>query len=181
MQELSKSLKWFKLLGIILIVVGIFSILVPVIPGLAAVLLIGLALIIGGVSHIIHAIPTRNWKCVVFRVLSGIIFLVTGIILIDRPEEALEFFTLVFAILIFMEGIFEIFTFFQLPTDSSRGWVLFSGIVAVFLGILIWRQWPWSSAWFLGTIIGIIMIFKGWAMVSLSNTDLTEKLIVTPQ
>lgn len=175
MKELSESLKWFKTLGIILIIVGVFSILIPIVTELAVVLLIGLALIISGISHIIHAIPTRNWKGVCFGILSGIIFLLAGVILIDKPEEALEFFTLVFAMLIFMEGIFEIFTFFQLPSSSPRGWILFSGIVAVFLGILIWRQWPWSSAWFLGTIIGVTLIFKGWALVSISNARLTAE------
>ena len=174
MQEISESLKWFKILGIILIVLGIFSILIPIVTELAVVLLIGIALIISGVAHIIHAIPTRNWKGVFFGILSGIIFLIAGIILIDKPGEALEFFTLVFAMLIFMEGIFEIFTFFQLPSDAPRGWVLFSGIVAVFLATLIWRQWPWSSAWFLGTIIGVTLILKGWALVSLANAKLTE-------
>ena len=175
MQELYESLKWFKILGIILIVIGVFSILVPVIPGLAVVFLIGLALIISGVSHIIHAIPTRNWKGVFFGILSGIIFLIAGVILIDKPEKGLMFFTLVFAMLIFMEGIFEIFTFFHLPSDSPRSWVLFSGIVAVFLATLIWRQWPWSSAWFLGTIIGVTLIFKGWALVALSNAGLATE------
>ena len=175
MQEISESLKWFKILGIILIILGIFSIMVPFVTELAVVLLIGIALIISGLSHIIHAIPTRNWKGVFFGILSGIIFLIAGIILIDKPGEALEFFTLVFAMLIFMEGIFEIFTFFQLPSDSPRGWVLFSGIVAIFLATLIWRQWPWSSAWFLGTIIGVTLILKGWALVSLANAKLTTE------
>jgi len=172
MQEISESLKWFKILGIILIVAGVFSIMVPIVTELTVVLLIGIALIISGISHIIHAIPTRNWKGVFFGILSGIIFLIAGIILIDKPGKALEFFTLVFAMLIFMEGIFEIFTFFQLPSDGPRGWILFSGIVAVFLGTLIWRQWPWSSAWFLGTIIGVTLILKGWALVSLANAKL---------
>ena len=176
MQELSKSLQWFKVLGIILIAVGVFSILVPVIPGLAVVFLIGLALIISGVSHIVHAIPTRNWKGVFFGILSGIIFLLAGVILLDKPGKGLMFFTLVFAMLIFMEGIFEIFTYFHLPSESRRGWVLFSGIVAIFLATLIWRQWPWSSAWFLGTIIGVTMIFKGWALVSLANTGFPAEI-----
>jgi uncharacterized membrane protein HdeD (DUF308 family) len=35
------------------------------------------------------------------------------------------------------------------------------GIVTLFLGFLIWNQWPVSSLWVIGTLVGISMIMTG--------------------
>jgi uncharacterized membrane protein HdeD (DUF308 family) len=42
------------------------------------------------------------------------------------------------------------------------------GIVSLFLGILLWMEWPESGLWFIGMCIGIDMIFHGWGWVMLS-------------
>jgi len=40
-------------------------------------------------------------------------------------------------------------------------WILVDGIVTLILGILVWRQWPSSSLWLIGTLVGISMIMTG--------------------
>jgi uncharacterized membrane protein HdeD (DUF308 family) len=44
------------------------------------------------------------------------------------------------------------------------GWLLFGGIVTVILGILIWTQWPESSLRVIGLLVGINLLFTGWAL-----------------
>jgi uncharacterized membrane protein HdeD (DUF308 family) len=46
--------------------------------------------------------------------------------------------------------------------------VLFDGIVTLLLGLLIYLQWPSSSAWAIGTLVGISMIMSGVARVMVS-------------
>ena len=41
----------------------------------------------------------------------------------------------------------------------GRGWVAFNGLVTFALGVMIWRQWPESGLWVIGTFVGIDLIF----------------------
>jgi uncharacterized membrane protein HdeD (DUF308 family) len=38
------------------------------------------------------------------------------------------------------------------------------------LGIMIWRQWPYSGLWVIGLFVGIEMLLNGWSLVMLSLT-----------
>jgi uncharacterized membrane protein HdeD (DUF308 family) len=53
---------------------------------------------------------------------------------------------------------------------SSWGWVFFNGIITLFLGIAIWRQWPQSGLWVLGLFVGIDLIVNGMTWSALAVT-----------
>jgi uncharacterized membrane protein HdeD (DUF308 family) len=76
--------------------------------------------------------------------------------------------TLVLALYLFAEGVLELIMGFRLRPMPGSGWLLFDGIVTLVLGILIWRSWPSSTEWVIGTLVGISMLFSGTARLSLS-------------
>lgn len=49
------------------------------------------------------------------------------------------------------------------------GWALVSGLISVLLGVLIWSGFPGTALWALGLIVGIDLIFYGWALISLHS------------
>jgi uncharacterized membrane protein HdeD (DUF308 family) len=53
---------------------------------------------------------------------------------------------------------------------STQGstWVLIDGIITLLLGLLIYLQWPSSSIWAVGTLVGVSMIISGITRVMLS-------------
>jgi len=62
----------------------------------------------------------------------------------------------------------DLVAYFQTRAIPGSGWILFDGIVTLILGILVWRQWPSSSLWVIGTLVGISMIFTGMTRLMLS-------------
>jgi uncharacterized membrane protein HdeD (DUF308 family) len=42
---------------------------------------------------------------------------------------------------------------------------VFGGIVALLLGILLWRQWPFSGIWAVGTLVGVHLLFDGSSLL----------------
>ena len=76
--------------------------------------------------------------------------------------------TLALAIYLFAEGVLELVLSFTLRPMPGSGWLLLDGIVTLILAILIWRAWPSSTAWVLGTLVGISMLFSGTARLMLS-------------
>jgi uncharacterized membrane protein HdeD (DUF308 family) len=84
---------------------------------------------------------------------------------------------LVLASLFLVEGIFDIALFFQVRSAQGSGWILFDGIITLLLGLMIYRQWPSSSTWAIGTLVGVSMIISGVTrvMLSLAVRSATDK------
>jgi uncharacterized membrane protein HdeD (DUF308 family) len=76
--------------------------------------------------------------------------------------------TLLLATLFLVEGILNIVLFFKMRPMHGSTWVLVDGIITLLLGLMIYMQWPSSSAWAIGTLVGIGMIFSGVARVMMS-------------
>jgi uncharacterized membrane protein HdeD (DUF308 family) len=57
---------------------------------------------------------------------------------------------------------------FRLRPLPGSNWLLFDGIITLILAIMIWRSWPSSSEWVIGTLVGFSMLFSGAARLSLS-------------
>jgi uncharacterized membrane protein HdeD (DUF308 family) len=60
--------------------------------------------------------------------------------------------------------------------------MLLDGIVTLLLGLLIYLQWPSSSAWAIGTLVGVSLIFSGVTrvMVSLAVRRATSSVSSPP-
>ena len=76
--------------------------------------------------------------------------------------------TLVLASLFLVEGILNIVLFFRTRSVQGSSWLLIDGIITLLLGLMIYAQWPSSSAWAIGTLVGVSMIISGVTRVMLS-------------
>jgi uncharacterized membrane protein HdeD (DUF308 family) len=164
--RLHRCSPWFLILGIVLMVVGALAIGAAFVAGLAFVLTLGILLLAGGVVQLVNAFLARSWKGFFLHLLAGILHLVVGMLMIELPEKALAVLTLLLAVAFLAGGLVRI-VYGLLEDFSGRGWVLLNGLIALLLGIAIWRQWPESSAWVIGLFVGIDLIFNGWSWVML--------------
>jgi len=98
--------------------------------------------------------------------------------LIARPVLGVASLTLVLASLFLIEGILNIVLFFQMRSLRGSSWVLIDGVITLLLGLMIYMQWPSSSAWAIGTLVGVSMILSGIARVSLSLA--VRRVVATP-
>jgi uncharacterized membrane protein HdeD (DUF308 family) len=163
-EHLRKSWFWLLLLGIVLILVGLAAISSSFIATLATVIALGTFLLIGGGVEIINAFWARRWRGFWMHLLAGILYLVLGLLFIDRPVATAAAFTLMLAAAFLIGGLFRIILALS---ERFHGWVwvLVNGIVTLILGILIWREWPESAFWVIGLFVGIDMVFAGWSWV----------------
>jgi len=92
-----------------------------------------------------------------------------GVYMLMHPLLGVVSLTLLLAIFFVIEGLVEIVLYFNIRGAANAGWVLFDGIVTLILGYLIWRRWPSSSVWVIGTLVGISLIFSGISRFMLSS------------
>jgi uncharacterized membrane protein HdeD (DUF308 family) len=163
-----RAVNWSIALSVLLIVAGFFAMLIPFISGVAITLFFGWAMIISGVTHFIFAFKTHTKGGLIWELLIGAVYLFTGVYLILHPLDALLALTLILACYLFFEAIVEFIQYFQLRPRHGAGWLIVDGVITLILAIMIWRSWPASSIWVIGTLVGVSMIFSGFSRLMLS-------------
>lgn len=102
-------------------------------------------------------------------VFTGVIMLIVGLLALISPLVAGLSFALIIGMLIAVTliatGLFEIIIALQLRPADGWSWFLFSAIMSVLLGVMLWRQFPLSGIWAVGILIGFRLLFTGWALV----------------
>lgn len=157
---------WLIALGIITVILGFAAIGAPLMTGIAVQLMVGILLAAGGLMQIVHAfkVPSGGGRRL-FLILSGLVALAFGIFMTTRPLASLLGMTLVLVMFFVVDAVCKIVDSFSLKPEKGWGWLLTSGIVTLVLAIMIWRRWPVSGAWAIGTLFGINILFSGWAMI----------------
>jgi len=169
LRHLHKVGTWLALLGVVLMFLGFAALSAPFIPTMATITIIGSILIASGVIHIFNAVVGRAWRGFIAQLLVGILNIILGVLMLDRPLEAAAAFTLMLAVAFLAGGLLRI-TAAVIERFPGWGWMLISGIVAFALGVMIWRQYPESAVWVIGTFVGIDLLTCGitWLMLGLS-------------
>ena len=166
LRVVKKITGWYVVAAVLFIVLGLFAIIEPAVAGLAVALLVGWLLIFGGASHLIGAFKGGGAKQVIFQLLIGIIYLISGFYCLTHPLLAIGTLTLLLASVILVEGVLEIISYFRLKGEDASGWMLLNGIITLLLGGLIWFHWPSSSIWAIGILLGVNLLMTGMARLT---------------
>lgn len=165
-KHLNEKSSTFLILGIILVLLGILAIFGANYATLTSIIFFGILLAIGGVLQIIYAFWGREGHGFAQTLLSGLLYAIVGLVFITHPTASAVALTLLLAVFYTVSGIFKIVMSLT-HRIAQWGWLLFSGIVSLGLGLLIWAEWPTIGLWLIGLFIGIDLIFVGWFWVML--------------
>ena len=135
---------------------------------IAVQIMLGWLLIIGGIAEGIHAFMAQGWRGFLLELLSAILYLVVGILLLVNPVTGALALTVLLAVFLVVEGIFKIIMALRVRDHRNWGWLLASGILSLILGAMIWSEWPASGLWVIGLLVGVQLVFSGWALVMLA-------------
>jgi len=173
-----ESLGWVIGLGVLMTLAGALAIIIPPVAGIAVAILVAWMLVFSGGAHLVFAWHTRTAGGFIWELLLGILYVFVGAYLLVYPVAGLASLTLVLAAYLFAEGILELILSFLLGAIPGSGWIMLDGIITLILGIMIWRTWPSSAEWVIGTLVGVSMLFSGVArlMVSLAARRVVAKL-----
>lgn len=158
---------WFLVLGISLAVLGTVAIgSTPFVTALT-VAFFGILMVVGGMAQVVSAFWAGKWSGFMLQLLVGILYVVVGFILVDKPLQGAEGLTLLIAAFLMVGGLIRI-VFSMSERFTGWGWSLLNGAVTLLLGLLIFREWPLSGLFAIGLFVGIEMIFNGWYWIMLA-------------
>ena len=159
---------WFMGLGIGSTLLGLAAIIFPFTAALTIELLIGWLLVLSGVFGLVHAWRTNRWHGFHFSLISSLVALAIGLLLVLFPRSGILSLALLVSLFFLATGIMRIMTAWRLRPLDRWLWLLFSGIVALVLALLILLMWPEAAGWVIGVLLGIDLLFSGITLILIS-------------
>ncbi len=153
-------------LALLELVLGFILLSFPMMLGLSAVWVGGFVLAVAGLVRLIQCIMQRvnRW----WNLLAAVLYLLVGAFTVLMPVLSLEWWTLVIGACLLTAGIMRMGVAIGMWNTPGRFWRVFNALVSLVLGVMIIWGWPESSAWLIGTLIAVEMIFSGWTLMFLA-------------
>lgn len=161
--------KHFMATGIVMLIFGLLLIIFPFIGTIAIELMFGAVLLVLGVVGIVIGALSMKWKGAVFIIFNGIFATIFGLLLLFYPIGGIIALTLFIGALMLVQGIFEMVKSAYVKDKFWKRAILFDGIFSFILGILVMIGWPYDSAYVIGLLLGISLLFSGLTFICFSK------------
>ena len=99
---------------------------------------------------------------------AAILYIIAGAWLAFFPLTGIITLTILIAAMFVAEGLIKFVMGFQLRPEPGWFWMIFSGLAAFVLGILLFAGLPGTAAWAIGLMVGINLLISGWAFLTMS-------------
>jgi uncharacterized membrane protein HdeD (DUF308 family) len=156
--------------GIVLVILGLIAVVIPPIATLAVEILLGWLFLISGIAGLITTFWMREAPGFWWSLVSAVLGIAAGIVLLLWPVSGILSLTLVLVVFFVIEGVASVMFALEHKRELSGrwGWMLASGIVDLILAAIILTGLPGTAAWAIGLLVGINMVFGGWALIAMA-------------
>lgn len=158
--------KGLRKTGIVMIILGVLGILVPNLIALSFNVFVGGIFLLAACALAFNAWLSKKKSMSLW--FKPFFLLILSLVILIHPAIVLSVLGLFVAIYFLLSGFGSIMLAFEL--NASAKWLsLFSGVLSFVLGMIVFDNWPFASAWIVGLMIGINFLFDGIALLSLAK------------
>jgi len=168
-DEVKSRSGWAIFTGILTAALGAVLVLYPLFAGTITTVVLGWVLIFAAISQFVFAMNSVQAGQFFWKLLSTLLYGLCGIFLVASPITSLAALTGILGWLLVLQSVLQTIVAFQLRPVEGWGWFLFDAAWALALGVLILAQWPSSSAWAIGTLVGASIFMSGISRIAIAN------------
>lgn len=159
---------WFAALGVAFILFGAIAFGSLAEATVAKVLIIGVVMMLGGISEIVMGLRMRNLRRLVLLCVAGALLVVAGILCYLNPFLAAAALTLMLGASLCAAGLVRIYVASQMGEEAPWRIAIFSGLITFIVGVIILAGWPVNSVYVLGLFLAIDLTLYGAAFLGLA-------------
>jgi uncharacterized membrane protein HdeD (DUF308 family) len=169
MSEASGKSPWLTIEGLLLILLGVAAVAMPLMAGMAAILVFAWILILSGMIGLISAFAGRDHSHLGWSLASAVIALGIGVTLFISPMAGAVGLSIMIGAYLFIDGV----VLAGLALDHRRrgdapwGWLMASAVIDLALAAVILFMSAVGSAVMIGLIVGLSLIAAGVALLVL--------------
>lgn len=168
-EPLHESSGWIVALGVVYLVAGIVALASVTLTAVVTVFVVGIMMVIAGVSEVYNALRMRSWGRSMIWMLLGALYIAAGILTFENPLLTAKFLTLLLGLFLLGSGVMKIVLAVAIGAGLSGGLVVLSGIFTIVIGAIILIHWPVSSLLVLAVFLGVDLMSTGigWIVTGL--------------
>jgi uncharacterized membrane protein HdeD (DUF308 family) len=167
-EEVKKRSAWSISMGGLSAALGVFLIIYPLMTAKITIVLLGWVLILVGVAQFVFALHSQKVGNFFLKVLWGVLFGIVGFFLAFAPAAGVEALTALLGTMLLVQAGLATVMAFQVKPIEGWGWFLFDAAASFLIGMLILVQWPSSSVWAIGTLVGASVLLGGISRIRIA-------------
>ncbi|TCU75025.1 uncharacterized membrane protein HdeD (DUF308 family) [Bradyrhizobium sp. R2.2-H] len=176
-QAVKTHWKAFLFEGILLVVLGVAALVLPPLASLATAIFLGWMFLIGGIGGLIATYWARSTPGFWWSLISAALAVLTGMLLLARPTQAVLTLTIVLGAYFLAEGVTTIMYALEHRRELSGrwSWLLVSGLVDIAISFMVITGLPSSADWAIGVLVGINLLFGGASLIGMAMAARNSK------
>jgi len=164
-----RASRWSKILGVLLIAVGVVAIIVPFFAAQTMIRVMGWLLILAAIEQGVEAYQSRSEGGLFLKVFLAVLYAFVAFLLLGRPASGDAVAIVIIAMLFLLDGITEIALALRTRREGARSeWLFAGGAISFLFGAIILYTFPVNSLWIVGLLVGIRLIVKGIEQITSS-------------
>ena len=167
--EVKKRSGWSIFMGIVTTALGAFLVLSPMLTATITTVLFAWTLMLVGVAQFGFALNSQKAGQFFWKLLSSVVYVGCGVLLAASPAAGVATMTGILGWMLLVQGILQAVTAFRRRPLEGWGWFLFDAVCALLLGGMILAQWPISSVWAIGTLVGVSVMMSGISRIFIAG------------
>lgn len=156
------------LLGGVSLLTGVLAIFLPLLGTLAAVVAVGVSLLVSGILGALAAFRERGGWQMASAFALALLSLAAGVLMLAQPLLGVFALTAVFIAWLLVGGGYRLWAGLTGKGRRGAGWMIASGVLAIALAVLLWAGLPQNAAWVPGLVFGLDLVFWGALLIVLA-------------
>ena len=163
-RRLNQAIRSF---GIALMVLGAAAILAPWLSAAAMVIVVGLALLVGGAILTVFGLHMRSEERGSAGLVAGLLTVGCGLVLTFQPSIGVAGVGWILVVYFFASGAAEVTAALRVDDEEGGRGAILAGIWTLALGVVMLFGWPVSGARAIGLLVGVKLVASGLALTRL--------------
>ena len=162
-EFIKKIVKYSKISGTVLMILGLIGIFFPVFTSFSTSIFVSGLMIFSGVSIVYFTWTTNksDWA----GWLKAFALIGVGILMIIYPLSGVATIGLLLAFYFFMDAFAGFGLAFSIKPNNSWWVWLLNAVLSLILGFILLIGWPLSSLYLVGFFVGFSLFFDGFALL----------------
>ncbi|MDT8407861.1 MAG: hypothetical protein RQ715_11490 [Methylococcales bacterium] len=125
--------------------------------------LIAIVIMITGFMEGLDALLFRQRKEFYLNLQFAVFDTVFGLFFLTELNKTTDKIMLLAAAFLVIKGLFRLLGAYMVRFPNHISAIV-GGAISIFLGVLLWQEWPFKSLWFICVALSLDLATRGWAL-----------------
>lgn len=167
-STIKKQADWAIAMGVLTAAVGVAMIIYPIAAATVTTIFLGWSLLVAAVAQAVFAFYSPTPGPFLLKIMLAIVYGIGGFALVAHPAAGVLSLTVALGIMLLFQSATEFVVAIYFRNEISPAGLIISSLLSLALALMILVQWPFSSVWAIGTMVGVGVLTAGITRITVA-------------